>query len=366
MRIPSLGETDLLVPLHEGVFEQPMWHTFLERLRAAAGSDFAGLIIRPPDSREEIHLATTGLQLPPQLSQLFQEKFDPAPLQNRAMREGRVYTLDELVESGGELARQCREELIEPLGLTHMRSMRVRESEGVEAWLTVSSRKELGAAVGNLLVALTPHLRVALRVFATLERERARSSMSADAFQRMNFGWISVDERCRIVDCDAQAERVLERSGILRRGSYNRLMPSSPAADRELMGLVKRFAENPEDRPHAINLSRDPWIDILVAPFRVRNMAISTQPVAVVYLRGDRSSTADRCDQLADLFGLTPSEARLAWAMAQGLSIADAADELGLTVETARNYSKKIYAKTGARGQSDLVRHILTSVLALA
>ncbi|PHX98275.1 MAG: chemotaxis protein CheY, partial [Rhodospirillaceae bacterium] len=38
----------------------------------------------------------------------------------------------------------------------------------------------------------------------------------------------------------------------------------------------------------------------------------------------------------------------------------------GLTVETARNYSKKIYAKTGARGHAELVRIILTSVLAIS
>ena len=252
------------------------------------------------------------------------------------------------------------------MGLAFMRSMRLREGEAFDAWLTIAGSRELGAAVGNLMTALTPHLRVAFRVFSALEKERSRSVMSEDAFQRMNFGWISIDDRCRIVDCDAHAEQVLQRSGILRRGGYGRLTPASPAADRELTRLARRFADHPDERPHAINLSRDPWIDVLVAPFRTRSVTAGGLPVGVVYLRGDRSSTADRCEQLGDLFSLTPSEARLAWAMAQGLSIAEAADELGLTVETARNYSKKIYAKTGARGQSDLVRHILTSVLALA
>ena len=41
-------------------------------------------------------------------------------------------------------------------------------------------------------------------------------------------------------------------------------------------------------------------------------------------------------------------EARLAWLLAQATSIRDAAATLGLSEETARNYSKKIYAKTGA------------------
>ena len=65
------------------------------------------------------------------------------------------------------------------------------------------------------------------------------------------------------------------------------------------------------------------------------------------------------------LFGLTTSEARLAIAMSQGKTITEAAGELNLTTETARNYSKRIYAKTDTRGQADLVRILLASVVAL-
>jgi DNA-binding CsgD family transcriptional regulator len=165
---------------------------------------------------------------------------------------------------------------------------------------------------------------------------------------------------------DPHADRLLQRSSVLRRGKYDRLTPASPPIDRELSSLVRRFAERPDSSPRAINLSRDPWTDILVAPIQDRSISASSKPVAIAYLSGDRWSTADRCGQLVDLFGLLPSESRLAWAMAQGMSIAEAAEDLGITVETARNYSKKIYAKTGARGQSELVRNILTSVLALA
>ena len=39
---------------------------------------------------------------------------------------------------------------------------------------------------------------------------------------------------------------------------------------------------------------------------------------------------------------------------------------MGISEATARNYPKRIYAKMGARGQADVVRFVLTSVLALA
>ena len=58
---------------------------------------------------------------------------------------------------------------------------------------------------------------------------------------------------------------------------------------------------------------------------RIDALARESEAVAVVYLRGDRSSSADRHEQLVDLFDLTPAEARLAWSLAQGLSISEAA-----------------------------------------
>jgi DNA-binding CsgD family transcriptional regulator len=130
--------------------------------------------------------------------------------------------------------------------------------------------------------------------------------------------------------------------------------------------MLKDFAVNRDARPKAFNLSKDPWVEMLVTPVQALAFAGSQTPAAIVYISGDRRSQADRCEQLVDLFGLLPSEARLAWMLAQATTISEAADALGLTVETARNYSKKIYAKTGARGHAELVRIILTSVLAIS
>jgi len=113
-------------------------------------------------------------------------------------------------------------------------------------------------------------------------------------------------------------------------------------------------------------VSMDPWVDLLIVPAAPDLQSPAASGAAVAYIQGDNRSRSDRHEQIAELFGLLPSEARLALALSNGQSIAEAAQRLGITVETARNYSKKIYAKMGARGQSDLIRFILTSVLALS
>jgi DNA-binding CsgD family transcriptional regulator len=88
-------------------------------------------------------------------------------------------------------------------------------------------------------------------------------------------------------------------------------------------------------------------------------------PVLVAYIHGEEHSTAERQEQLMSLFGLSRNEARLALSLSRGRSIAQSAEDLGLTLETTRLYSKRIYAKTGTSGQADLVRLILASVVAL-
>lgn len=366
MRIPNLGETELLVPLHEGMFEKPMWDTFLQRLKHVSGCDIASLLVHSPDSTSALQLSAGANSRPPLIQKLFDQRFaGKEPLQTRSMREGRVYTLEELLEHGDERQNTFAREVLYPLGLPHLRSVRLSDPSGLDAWLVLSSYENISASVSALMTALLPHLRVALRVLARLEDERARASMTAGAFSHIDFGWIAVDRRCHVVDMDDQAERFLGRSNALRQGPYGRLSPASPAIDRELTALVKSYSEHPHARPRAVNLSQDPWVDILVSPVRVASLSMGGKAVAVVYLRGDQSSSADRCQQLIDVFKLSQSEARFAWSIAQGISIADAAEKHGLTIETARNYSKKIYAKTGARGQVDFMRRVLTSVVAL-
>ncbi|MBX7483440.1 helix-turn-helix transcriptional regulator [Qipengyuania sp. 6D47A] len=314
------------------MFEQPMWQTFLRLLRLVTEADGVAIVLTGTGEAADVMLREG-------------EPIDPP---RTDMRVGRVY-------SGNDLAHPE----------SALRAISVR-GDALALTLIVLARDAPGAEIGSLLSALVPHLQVALKVLESIDRERGRASVGAEAFRRMNFGWIALDERCRIVDLDGQADSFLQRSGALRRGPYNRLIPSSPSVDRQLTSIAKAMAADSRHRPQAINIGQDPWIDILVVPMRIDALAGESKAVAVIYLRGDRSSSADRHEQLVDLFDLTPAEARLAWSLAQGLTIAEAAEAHGLTVETARYYSKRIYAKTGARGQVDLVRNILTGVLALA
>lgn len=342
----------LLESLHEGMFQAPLWDDFLHRLRANSGAALTLLAIRPQGQSDVAELVA-GEGPSGSLRRM---------MVSGQMREGRGYALEELVD----LAPAADREALASAQIKALRAVRVTEPSGVDGWLACAGGRSLGASAGALVLALAPHLKIALRSFAALERERFRSAVTGEAFNRLNIGWLTLDAQGRIVEASENAGLMFQWGSLLRRGRYDRLVPADPAVDRQLTGYLKQVAAGKTVRPLAINLSRDPWLDMLVAPLQGATISGHRSASVIVYVSGDRRSQADRCEQLVDMFGLLPSEARLAWLLAQATSIKDAAATLGLAEETARNYSKKIYAKTGARGHAELVRVVMTSVLALS
>ena len=369
MALSRTDETDLVTAVHEGPFEQPLWSTFLSRLRRRTRADYAGLVFRPADApMTEATELFAGRPTPVAANRHYFEeayRFDPLPYHR--LRPERVYGLDELLDADDPLHGRFRREYLEAAGINHMRVMRIVEPGGFSGWLSLSREKsDFGAGDGAVLAGLARHLGLALRSFAAIERERIRSGIAEDAMRRLNFGWMMLAADSHLIDLDANAERILQHSQALRRTPGGRLLPTLPAADRALIAACRAFAADPLAQPRAIHLADDPWMDMLVLPIGARALGGTAKPVLVAYVHGDPRASAQRREQLGELFGLSGSEAGLALALSRGRSIAEAAAELGLTVETARNYSKRIYAKTGTRGQADLVRLILASVVALA
>ena len=65
--------------------------------------------------------------------------------------------------------------------------------------------------------------------------------------------------------------------------------------------------------------------------------------------------------RIAELFDLTPAEARVAAAIAEGSDLKTLSERLCLSVETVRAQLKSVFRKTGTRRQNELAARILLS-----
>ena len=86
-------------------------------------------------------------------------------------------------------------------------------------------------------------------------------------------------------------------------------------------------------------------------------------PLSIVYVGDDDSHSVVHPELLGPLFGLTPTEARVAARVADGLSPDEVADELKLRTGTVRWHVKRIMARVEAGRQAELVHLVLSSPL---
>ena len=88
-----------------------------------------------------------------------------------------------------------------------------------------------------------------------------------------------------------------------------------------------------------------------------------TRAVAALFLTDPDQELCLPAPTIARLFGLTLAESRLTALLADGNSLEQAAEALGISRHTARNQLKSIFQKTETHRQGELVRLVLTSVV---
>jgi DNA-binding CsgD family transcriptional regulator len=100
-------------------------------------------------------------------------------------------------------------------------------------------------------------------------------------------------------------------------------------------------------------------LGVVVAPFHSYELLLGDQPAALVFFSDPDSRAASRTSVLCALYGLTPTEGRLAGLLSDGCELISAAGQLKMTVDTARFHLKSIFRKTGVSRQAELVRLVM-------
>lgn len=313
-------ETDLLLPLHEGAHEAQPWATFLLRLRQRVRADEVRLVIGVRGEDDEAVLSTRA-----------GTRGADDRYWRESLRPGRAYTIEE------------------PGGVGQI--VRVDEPGGATAWLAIRRiERNFSAADAALLARLAPHLAAALRTRAALDAPEAARRAAEQALDRAGIGWVGF----------GSGEQVLALSA----GAARALGPRWSAANVGAIDTVAAAA-TPAVRLVRLREAEPRWMVLI--PAHAGEPLMARRPLTTIGLIL-LPRAADREAQIAvlsALFALPPSEARLAAALGVGASLREAADHLGLTIETARNYSKRLFAKTRTRGQVDLVRVIGDSLARL-
>jgi DNA-binding CsgD family transcriptional regulator len=100
-------------------------------------------------------------------------------------------------------------------------------------------------------------------------------------------------------------------------------------------------------------------VAIPVTPVGARHVPDSTAVALIV--TDPEQIRVPRVETIRSMLGLTSAEARLVHCLADGLTLKDSAERLGINLETARKRLKLVFQKTDIHRQADLVK-VVTNV----
>jgi DNA-binding CsgD family transcriptional regulator len=225
--------------------------------------------------------------------------------------------------------------------------------------------------------ALAPHLVRAGEIARQLRVAGDLTTALAGAADESPHGVVVLDQRGLVGFTSDKAGQILSHGdGIAIRCS--RLAAAAPAAHRSLSEAIHDAAVSPKlgSAPRATfvsiprhSLARPYQLLVCPIPARSREESFGAwDPEAAVLVLISDPSAERRPDEeaLRLLFGLTPALARLAAALAMGATLAEYAEARGITVGTARNQLKELFARTATSRQAELVRLLLSGIATLA
>jgi len=211
------------------------------------------------------------------------------------------------------------------------------------------------------------HLIRAFELSRKLSSGGALGGSLGGLFDDCGHGLFLLDRQARVLKLNGAAEAMAQAADGLR-VIGGRLKAASTENARRLEGLVAAAAaRDPEQRTGGsmpLRLAdRARPLSVTVVPLRQDGPEVfHAEPAALVCVTDLEAGVKIPEERIRDLFGLTRAEARVAMALFEGARALEAADALGISVNTAKVHIARIFEKTGVNRQAELVSLMMRTV----
>ncbi len=364
----------LLGAIYEGPVESPPWKTALQIMREQLGAASVTLTLRPtaPRSPGSGALMLRGGDA----CEVHFKAFDPLI----SLPEDDTAARDESIGGGAPKCRSGRDDL-KPISVGHLLVVDIDTEEGIVCRLSLV-RPRAGRPFSDEHKAacrlILPHLRRAIHLHARLDFLECERRLLAGSVRRMQVGIISFAQDGAMLEANQEARRLLtERDGLRLSGSTLCVDSNQESRSLHLMiqaalgrSAVSVSGGETEGTVQAMAITRPSGrakLGVIVRSLPLKPWSERTRrPAVVVFVRDPESNAGQPSLELVRrLFGLTRMQAQLALLLAEGLTLDEASEQMGVRRNTARTHLRAIFSKTGVTRQTMLVRLVLNSVLTL-
>lgn len=357
---------DIIETAYSAALEPDKWGLVAERLSYWFGGP-AALYVRP--SRQ------------PHTSRMIASSFDPAfeASYNDYYAARNLYVLadshalgavvpSEAVISPRDLERtEFYGDWLLPQRLKHGVSIQVRPGSGQALNLAMNRSAgggEFSSSDLDHLGRLVPHLSRSLDIASKLLTLDSRAQASLAALDQLSLAAFIVSADGLVHFQNAAAERLLERTSTVR-VSRGRLSASRASDQSRILQALSAAAFGKEgirqgDIFPLSDVDATCRLSVTVAPSSDHAlMSGISEPGVLVLIADSDARPGLSTEAISSVYGLTPSQARLAAALCAGESLSDYVGKAGISETTGKTHLRGIFEKLGESRQVDIVRRLL-------
>jgi len=365
----DLDET--LLPLIGGIYDSALnpdtWNAILPRIGAFVGGSSGGLFAHHSTRRSGNVFYEFGTD--PNFRKVYLDKYitmDPMFGTYFVLDVGEVFSTSTVMSHAEFLQSRFYKECIRPQGwIDNIVVYLDRTPEGHAGFALFRHERE-GLAdepARERLRLLVPHLRRAVLIGKLIEFKTAQATTFADALDGLSAGMLFVDSSGRITHANAAGQAMIANGNVLR-APLGRLAASDLDVNRVLQDTFLAAAAGDAAigvKGVAVPLvARDGERYVAhVLPLSSgarRSAGVSYAAAAVLFVQKAALATHSLPEAIAKTYRLTAMEVRILLAIVEVGGAPQVAETLGIGESTVKTHLKRLYEKTGARRQADLVK----------
>ncbi len=364
---PDQALLSLIGGIYDCALNPDAWNAILPRIGAFVGGSAGGLFAHHSSRRSGNVFYEFGTD--PDFRKVYLEKYitmDPMFGTYFVLDVGEVFSTSTVMSHAEFLQSRFYKECIRPQGwIDNIVVYLDRTPEG-HAGFAVFRHEREGLAdepARERLRLLVPHLRRAVLIGKIIEFKTAQAATFADVLDGLSAGMLFVDSTGRITHANGAAQAMIADGNVFR-APLGRLVASDLDVNRSLQDIFLAAAAGDAAigvRGVAVPLvARDGERYVAhVLPLSSgarRGAGVSYTAAAVLFVQKTALATRSPPEAIARTYRLTAMEVRVLLAIVEVGGVPEVAGTLGIGESTVKTHLKRLYEKTGAHRQADLVK----------
>ncbi|MEZ5568851.1 MAG: helix-turn-helix transcriptional regulator [Halioglobus sp.] len=356
----------LVAALYRGRFQESPWQDFLDQLRALCMPCLAVIGLRVPTPGDAGISYVGGAEFTPQAMMSFANKYSAlAPLVD--LPDGKTVSLDDLITREQLRKTPYYQAFMQPFNQEQVMGFDIHREGKIALFLRLIRARgepDFGTRERAILELLKPQFRELAVWLETSDNLSREHNLHEQACSSLALGTVILDATLSIVYLNSIAEQLLKKnSSIASIGGKLRLVRLQEQQQLQ-QALTSLLSDTVHQVPHVIRIKRPSGQSPLFLTLRQlpsQGRLDDTHQIAV-YLSDPELRQIDQSRLVEEAFGLTPQEARLVIALANGGTLEKFASDTGVSKNTARSHLYASFRKVGVTQQSSLVSHVIRAI----